>query len=331
MAFTRDNNQQIASSLGFTGQAGGGAVDAWLAQNPQLVGQYTAMRQQYDPSYQTAGTTQPYNGGVSPVGVVEPFNQYQKDAITRLAQGAPAMGFMQNAQGNIQNANTQYGQGAQGMDAQDFNAGIQRYLNPYTQDVVNNSVNQVQQQSDMLRNRIKEQMAQAGSFGSTAQGVENSQLNKDTLNQIGSLAGNLNYQGFTDAANNTNNQFNADRNRNLQAGQGYQSLAGTNFAGNTQNQQNFSNNINNLYGAGSAIQNQNQNLLNATQGQIAARQGFPYSQLQQIGGLTSPFNSTQSQGAYAGTPNAASSLGGLGMIGSSYLSQNYTPWGAQWS
>lgn len=49
--FNRDVNQQIASKYGFTGQAGGGAVDAWLQQNPGQALNYATDRRQYEPNY----------------------------------------------------------------------------------------------------------------------------------------------------------------------------------------------------------------------------------------------------------------------------------------
>jgi len=292
-----------------------------------------------------------YAGGVSPIGVVEPFNEYQRQGITQMAGGAPAMGFMKGMQqafqqqlagaptgGQIQgylgSGDRLLQSGTRGMTDQDFNAGVNRYMNPYQQQVVQNTINELNRQGGIQASNIAGRV-QPGqrSFGTTAQGVEQSQLTRNLLDLIAQNTGNLNYQGYNQAANQAVNQFNAERGRDIQGSQigfgagfsGLQSLSdliNNANTGNIANQRNFAANTGNLLGAGSLIQGQNQRMLDVVAPQIASRTNFNQQNLMTLKDLLGAFQNS-STGASAGQPTTMSQLGGLGMIAGSGLTP---PW-----
>ncbi len=286
-----------------------------------------------------------YAGGVSPIGAVEPFNDYQRQGITQMAGGAPAMGFMNGMQqafqqqlagaptggqiqGYLNTGNNLMQSGTRGMTDQDFNAGVNRYMNPYQQQVVQNTIGELNRQGGIQASNIAGRV-QPGqrSFGTTAQGVEQSQLSRNLLDLIAQNTGKLNYQGYTDAANQSVNQFNAERGRDLQGSQigfgaGFQGLQSLTDlinnanTGNMANQRNFAQNTSNTIGAGNLIQNQNQRLLDVVSPQIANRTNFNQQNLTTLKDMLGAFQNS-STGASAGQPTTLSQLGGLGMTAGS--------------
>lgn len=117
--------------------------------------------------------------------------------------------FFDGAQGNI-NAGTQR------LTDDRFNEYLQRYMNPYQQQVVNSTTGEIQRNSDIRRNQLAAEANAAGAFGTDRQGVEYGMLNADTLRQIGDTTGNLLYAGFNNAANNALSQYGTESNNALQ-------------------------------------------------------------------------------------------------------------------
>lgn len=77
----------------------------------------------------------------------------------------------------------------------------QSLMNPYTQNVYDTSLAELDKARQMTQNVNAAQAAQAGAFGSTRQGVMDAETNNDFARQAASLAANLNSQGFTQAQN----------------------------------------------------------------------------------------------------------------------------------
>lgn len=121
--------------------------------------------------------------------------------------------------------------------SEEFNTGINTFMNPYTQDVVNSTNKTLQNQGAEEESRLAGDSTQSGAFGGTRQGVAQSLINRDLNNTIAASTANLNSQGYDNAVNNTINQY-----QNTFANQQGQALnqinAGTQEqALNTQNQQ----------------------------------------------------------------------------------------------
>ena len=77
--------------------------------------------------------------------------------------------------------------------------GIPDYMNPYTQDVIDTSMADLERQRLMQQNVIGAQAGQAGAFGGSRQGVAEALTNEAFARQGGQLAAGLRQQGFETA------------------------------------------------------------------------------------------------------------------------------------
>lgn len=95
-----------------------------------------------------------------------------------------------------------------------LNSGIQQYSNPFTQDVINYSTNDLNNEAGQINSNINSQADAAGGFGSTRQGVLQAQLQKNLLNSVGQMSANANSDNFNNAVSNTLNQYNTANSQN---------------------------------------------------------------------------------------------------------------------
>lgn len=293
--------------------------------------------------------------GILPINQVASFTPTQQDALTQIATTyAPARGYMQGAAdlyGQARNSappvNNMFGQaqdfysragqylnqGTQQFTPEQYTQGVQGFMNPYTNEVVNNASNDIARQAAILRTGAGGTGGMAsnfGAFGSDRQGVVDSSINRDALQQTGNVAGQLRYQGFNDASNNYLNQFNQNNANNLSAaglsGQmggalnsagltGFNSLGNMALTG-TQLQ---ANNQQNWYApqllrlrAGNQIQQQNQNVLNAINGSQTAPTTY-------LANAANPFLSGANE--TASSPSSLSTLGGYMNVGAGIANQ----------
>lgn len=280
-----------------------------------------------------------YLGGVNPVGIIEPFNQYQRGALTTQAQGATPMGFMKGLQsafqtqqaatptaaqisGNFQQGRDLLTSGTRGVNQGD----ITSLMNPYINDVLNSTLSRINQEYENNASRLRGRTA-AGqrSFGTTAQGVEQGILGKGLLDTIASTTANLNYGGYQSALD----QFNKERARDLTGSQlatdtgfrGFGSLSDliqNAVTGNVRNQANFATNVGNTLSAGDRIQQQNQRVLDVIRPEIEARRNFNLTNLAQLGDFLKAFPSSNVQNIQE--PDMLSKLGGAALAGAGLMS-----------
>lgn len=297
-----------AAGLNVTGVGQGQVAGALQYATPQQRSLYEAQMAQSIPGFriQNPAATPSFSGGVVPVGQIEPFNTYQRQGIERLAGGAPDMGFLSGSQQAFQSA-----LGA--MQPGGFAQGIQTYLNPYISNVADQATRRIQEQSDIMANRIK--AANPSAFANSAYGVQQAALNKDTLQQIGDLTSSLYASGYESAADRALGDIGR-----------YSNLAQIGFQGQNAAQTDFANRVQGLLGAGGMIQDQNQRLLDVARGEIYGQRDYPITSLQNIANLLAPFSGSSSVGAQTGN-SPIQQLGGLGMAfsGQSGLNslQNY--------
>tara|TARA_R110002167_G_scaffold74809_1_gene209094 strand:- start:931 stop:1917 length:987 start_codon:yes stop_codon:yes gene_type:complete len=159
---------------------------------------------------------------------------------------------------------------------------MNQYLNPYQDQVVNSTVDTMRDERNNQLNQVRAQAAQSGAFGGARQALIEDQVYDQSQENIGNAVGQLNQQGFTEAAQLGQNRISQMQ----QSGQGYAGLgqqrsqAGQALAGLGQNQQQMG-----LQGANAynQFQMQRNNLdmqnrqmgMQAAQGQLgAAQQGF---------------------------------------------------------
>ena len=314
-AFSQQANQALLDKYFGAGrvQAGGGAGEAALASAPQAIRDaYTSERRGFGGQQSYAPTSASYNGGVAPVGQIEPLNQWQKDALMMQQGGAPDMGYQQGIQGAFQGYQGAVQNLPQNMTDEQFSKYYARFNNPYTQDVIDTTNAEIRRQADIMQNPLRERFAGNNSFGSSAQGIQMGQINEAALRDITSNTAALRAAGFNQATGNTLTNYGQDSSNAFNRAEAYGNLMQAGIAGQQQNQNNFSQNVANKFGAGSAVQTQNQNLLDVVRGQIAGVQQYPYAQLQNFSETLSPFSGARNTG-YNYTPSTVSRLGGLGI------------------
>lgn len=300
-----------ARNAGYTGEFGAGAFKQFLASNPQNQANYTSQYKQI-----MNGTPAPsYNGGVVPIGQVEPFNDYQKTGLQNLAGGFSQYGqpYFSQAAGALNNVQGLVNQGTQGLTDQDFSGMISRFMNPYQSQVVDSTVGTLTDAATQAKARLNAAQAGRRSFGDSSSAMQSSEVDKNLLKTIGDTVGGLNYSGFNNAVTSGLSQFNQDRNRQLAGTTPLMNL-GTQFQGLGQNaMDNARNDTLDKLKAGTAIQQQNQSLLDVARGEINRVNNFDQNQLAMLGQMLGLFPGGGSETKSPYNPNLMQNIGGLGM------------------
>lgn len=92
------------------------------------------------------------------------------------------------------------------MSDEEFQSGINQYMNPYTQQVIDATNRNLQQQAGDEFSKLAGDASQVGAFGGDRQGVAQSLITRDLNNTIAGSTAALNSAGFNTAANNTINE-----------------------------------------------------------------------------------------------------------------------------
>jgi hypothetical protein len=158
---------------------------------------------------------------------------------------------------------------------------IKQFMNPYTTDVINKSMADLERQRQTQINSTGAAASLAGAFGGSRHGVAEAQTNLGFGQQGAQMASNLRQQGFNTALQAAQDQ------QQMQSG-----LAGQGFG--------FGQAINNQQSAqGAQTQALNQQLIDAARGQYGGFTGAPQNSLQTIlaalGAMPNQSSTTQSQ------------------------------------
>lgn len=89
---------------------------------------------------------------------------------------------------------------AQQANAPTIASAINRYTNPYENQVVNRTTNNMLRALDTQQENIRADAAAAGAFGGSRHGLVESQTNAETMRNIGDITAQLRQQGFNTAA-----------------------------------------------------------------------------------------------------------------------------------
>ena len=127
-------------------------------------------------------------------------------------QGATPNVYDQSAQGLTGAFNTVYGGLAQNTNPnqvdpsfvgqpQSIQSGIQGYMNPYTDDVINRTMDDMNRMRGIQQVGIEGSAAQAGAFGGSRQGLVESELNRNFMQQTGDMSANMRNLAYGQAAN----------------------------------------------------------------------------------------------------------------------------------
>lgn len=139
-----------------------------------------------------AGPT-PMPSAVNPAAGNNIFSQ-ASGALTGAMGGArDVMGFQP------QQVQTQFGYNPQQVVAERAAAGIQTYMNPFTQEVIDRSVQDISAAQQQAMNQLGAQATAARAFGGSRQGVAEALTNQNFINQLANTSANLRQQGFQTA------------------------------------------------------------------------------------------------------------------------------------
>jgi hypothetical protein len=213
------------------------------------------------------------------------------------------------------------GYNPQNVSAQTAVGGINTYMNPYTQQVIDTSMRDLERQRQMQQNQMGAQATAAGAFGGSRQGVAEAETNRAFADQGGQLAAQLRQQGFQTALG-ASQQDVANRMQAAQANQ----QAGLQGA---QLRMGAANQLGGLagqgFGFGQSIQQQqaaeglqsqqmNQALIDAAKGQFGNFAGAPNQSVAQLIGALGGANMGQQSQTTTNKPGLFNWLGLLGAI-----------------
>lgn len=94
---------------------------------------------------------------------------------------------------------------------------VQSYMNPYTDDVINTSINDLKRANDIALQSNADAAVEAGAFGGSRHGVVDSLTNADYLRQVADTTSNLRYNGYNTAMTNALGQYNRGRDEGQEA------------------------------------------------------------------------------------------------------------------
>jgi hypothetical protein len=102
----------------------------------------------------------------------------------------------------------------------------QQFMNPYQQQVIDESVRQINRQGDISRQNLQAQAVRAGAFGGSREGVQRAELERGLSEQRNAaIVGGLS-QGYNQAAAQAQQAFEQQQGRQLSQAQGLQGAAG---------------------------------------------------------------------------------------------------------
>ena len=109
---------------------------------------------------------------------------------------------------------------------------MNQYMNPYTDQVIDNSINNLETARQKAIQQGQVSATNSGAFGGSRHGVADSLTNEAFARQVGDMSSNLNMQNYNQALNqfNTDNQVGFQNAQNQMASsQGLANLAGQGF------------------------------------------------------------------------------------------------------
>ena len=258
------------------------------------------------------------------------FSPTQQAAMQQAYQGIGAYRpFLDAAQQTQAAALGTTGAGVQALGQMNFDPNrAQAFMDPYQQSVTNEALKEIDRQSQMASNQLAGKAVQAGAFGGSRFGLQQSELARNTQDLksrriFEDLSRNFQQAQATAQAANT---------QRLQQGQQFGNLGkqtsgiGGMMAGlGAQTQQLGQSDVNQLMGIGGMQQQQQQRMFDVNTANIAAMENAPFQRLSASAGImgqllpggagtqvVAPFAQTNPYAQAAGL--AATAAGGLGAL-----------------
>jgi hypothetical protein len=139
---------------------------------------------------------------------------YLGAAGQQAAASAYQPGFM-TAQQALQQGIGGIGAGTQGYDP----SRAQAFMDPYRQQVIDESMRQIERQGQIAQQGLSSQAVRAGAFGGEREGVQRAELQRGLLEQKSNTIANLLSQGYSQAQANSMASFEQQQQRALQGAQ----------------------------------------------------------------------------------------------------------------
>jgi hypothetical protein len=98
--------------------------------------------------------------------------------------------------------------------------GVSDYLNPYTQNVIDASISDINRQSGIASNDLNAQAVQAGAFGGSRGAIQQAELERNTAEQRNRVIAGLNSQNYSQALGASMGEFGRARGAEQAAGMG---------------------------------------------------------------------------------------------------------------
>jgi hypothetical protein len=240
--------------------------------------------------------------------MVAGFNPLQNQAMSTVQGMTP-----ESQNGQATGMAGMAGLTAQGVAGQQFTgANVNQYMSPYTQDVVQQQQNQAIQGYAQNLPQLGSTAAATGNLGSSREALMQSQMAQGLQSQLQGITAN----GYQNAFQNAQNQFNTSQQTQLGAAQGMNSAA-SNLSGIGQTQYGQQAGIANAqYGLGQQAQDLQQSQLNTNYQNFINQQNYPYAQLGYMSDILHGTSTTAAgSGVYANyqqAPNVAGQVAGLG-------------------
>ena len=255
---------------------------------------------------------------------VQGFTAPQQAAFNLAQQGIGAFQpYLQSGLGQQFGAAGTLGQGVQALQGMDFDpSNVSKFMDPYQQNVTQEALKEIDRQAQMAENQLSGKAVQAGAFGGSRFGLQQSELARNTADlKSRRIFEDLskNYQQAQAARNAANQQM-------MQQGQVFGQLANqqSGIGGNIANlggqqQQLAMGDVQSLMGIGSLQQQLGQNILNTNTANLAAQQALPFnttSFASNILAQQAPFGGSQTQtiSPYAQTNPYAQAFGAVGSL-----------------
>lgn len=198
------------------------------------------------PDYEVAGMTDAQlaaiTSGQQGIGAYKP---YMSSATSNVAAGASTLGEAADvlrgsdtrgqydaAQAALNQSvnpmqNMAQGVGIMAGATQQFNPySAQAYMNPYQQQVIDESLNQINRQSAIDRQGLQSQATRAGAFGGSREGVQRAELARGTDMARNQAIISALQQGYGSAQQQAQAAFEAQQQRQMQAGSGIANIYG---------------------------------------------------------------------------------------------------------
>lgn len=293
------------------GKGGGGTTTSTSTSAPpaDVMAQYDALIAQANTQAQQP--LQQYQGNI-----VAPLNTAQNQSFTDV-QNAQGLGqpYYNQAAGLIQNASQQ-------ITPQTVNAAdIQQYQNPYTQQVINSTLANINQQNAGQQQQLIGNAASQGAWGGDRSAVAQALLaNQQDLAKNQTISG-LENQGYSQALGEANTQQQAGLSAQ-EASQylGQQGGFGLMNLGTTAQNQALSG-ASALNATGNQQQTQAQEQLNVPYEQFQQQQAFPYQNLSWLSSLSTGLGSNMGGTSTTSQPAPNSSLGLFGLKRGGHVSE----------